>query len=242
MSLARRIAAWLGHDLRPLHKSDALKLHLARYFDSHRIDLLVDCGAFIGTFAKTCRAAGYAGEILSFEPSPRQFEALAAAAADDPLWSAERSGLGHRSGEATMHVSSGAGDLNSLYVPGGELKGHIRGLDAVEDVKVRIDRLDEVLARRSVAGDAAIFLKSDTQGHDLEVLRGAGERLGQVRALVLEMSVQPLYRGTPSHWQVLEFVRDAGFEPYGFSSLARDPGGALIEYDALFIRRDVRGG
>ena len=58
-----------------------------------------------------------------------------------------------------------------------------------------------------------------------------GERLTGSTALFLAPRKQ-----RPSHWDVLVFLRAAGFEPYGFSSLSRDDESNLIEYDALFAR------
>jgi FkbM family methyltransferase len=237
VSFARRLAARFGHDLRPLHKSDALDVHLQRFFAERDIGLIIDCGAFTGTFGKKCRAAGYRGDIVSFEPSERQFRTLETVAAADGRWTALNSGLGEQSGSMAMNVSTGAGDLNSLYSVRDAMAGQLDGLEMAAQHHVTIERLDAVLDGRGVATDVPLLIKSDTQGHDLSVLKGAGSRLDQARGLLLEMSVQPLYQGTPTHWDVLEFVRSKNFEPYCFSSLARDKRGDLIEYDALFTPR-----
>ena len=236
MSLMRNLAERLGYDLRRIHKSDAMDHHLRRFFSQHRIGLVIDCGAFVGAFGQKCRKVGYSGEILSFEPSEKQYRALNQLAAADPQWTALKAGLSDAETTGSMRVSSGNGDLNSLYAPKPGMFDRFEGLQTASAETIALHRLDSLLAARNIAKGVPIFLKSDTQGHDLAVLRGAGERLRDVAGILLEMSVQPLYEGVPSHWEALEYLRSAEFEPYGFSSLSRDAKGNLIEYDALFSR------
>jgi FkbM family methyltransferase len=241
VSLPRTLAAMLGYDLRKAHKSDTMDMHLRRFFSHHEIGLVVDCGAFVGGFAIQCRKSGYSGPILSFEPSSKQYATLAAAASEDAQWHACKIGLGDVAGERDIYVSSGKGNLNSLYNSRPDMHARFGALHCAGVERVVIDRLDSVLEARGLSSDVPIFIKSDTQGNDLNVLRGAGTRLRQTAGILLEMSVQPLYDGTPPHWEVLEFARASGFEPYGFSTISRDKSGNLIEYDAIFRRARPTG-
>jgi FkbM family methyltransferase len=237
MGLKQTIAAQFGYDLRKAHKSDKLEFQLRRYFSNHPIGLVIDCGAHIGRFAKQCRKSGYNGKILSFEPSSRQYAALLAGVGKDPEWQGFNIGLGDVAGDRDLHISKGKGDLNSLFNSRPEMHRRFKGLESVGVERVFIDRLDSMLERLGISNEVPIFIKSDTQGNDLNVLRGAGARLRQTIGMMLELSVQALYHGSPSHWQVLEFVRASGFELYGFSTVSRDKkGGGVIEYDALFRR------
>jgi FkbM family methyltransferase len=241
VSLPRTLAALCGYELRKARKSDSMDMHLRRFFSNHQVGLVIDCGAFVGTFAKLCRKSGYIGPILSFEPSSKQYATLAAAASEDPQWQTFKTGLGDAAGDRNIHISSSKGDFNSLFNSRSEMSERFGGLDFVGVERVAIERLDSVLEARGISDDVPIFIKSDTQGNDLNVLRGAGARLRQATGLLLEMSVQAIYDGTPSHWEVLEFVRTSGFEPYGFSTVSRDKNGGLIEYDAIFRRARPSG-
>jgi FkbM family methyltransferase len=57
------------------------------------------------------------------------------------------------------------------------------------------------------------FLKIDTQGADLNVLKSAGERLRDFREVVLEVSLTPtpLYEGSHSKEECICFMTEAGF-------------------------------
>jgi FkbM family methyltransferase len=241
MGLKQAIAAQFGYELRKAHKSDNMDLQLRRYFSNHPIGLVIDCGAHIGRFAKQCRKSGYKGPILSFEPSSRQYATLLAGVGKDPEWQGFNIGLGDVAGDRDLHISKGTGSLNSLFNYSPEMHRQFKGVESGGVERVFIDRLDSVLERLGISNEVPIFIKSDTQGNDLNVLRGAGARLRQTTGMMLEMSVQALYDSIPSHWHVLEFVRASGFEPYGFSTISRDKKGGVIEYDALFRRVTPNG-
>jgi len=58
------------------------------------------------------------------------------------------------------------------------------------------------------------FLKIDTQGADLDVLRSAGARLRDIAKITLEVDISPLrlYQGSASKDDILAFLRGAGFK------------------------------
>jgi len=62
--------------------------------------------------------------------------------------------------------------------------------------KVQVKPLDEVLP--DLRGDAQnIYMKCDTQGFELEVLKGAKASLSALRLIQLELSSEELYAGAP---------------------------------------------
>ncbi|MFA5902014.1 MAG: FkbM family methyltransferase [Hyphomicrobium sp.] len=235
--MARQIANFLGYELRELSRLDGLDtipVSLRRYFAGHSVDLLVDCGAFVGNFARSCRKAGYLGEILSLELAAAQYAKLKASAAGDAKWDVRQVGAGASRQSVRLNIFP-HGVFNSIHTADTTLFD----LKSGHSEQIEIYRLDELLC--SFADARNIFLKTDTQGNDLAVLQGLGTRLADVQTILVEMSVQQIYQNTPSHWQMLDFVRSEGFEPYTFSPVSRDPKGALIEYDALFRRAPVAG-
>jgi FkbM family methyltransferase len=73
---------------------------------------------------------------------------------------------------------------------------------------VRLDTFMDLLGIREID-----FLKIDTQGTDLAVLRSAGSRLRDIEKITLEVEVAPVrfYSGAPSKDEVLRFLDEAGF-------------------------------
>jgi hypothetical protein len=81
-----------------------------------------------------------------------------------------------------------------------------------------------------------IYLKMDTQGWDLEVLKGAQGALGQVIALQTEVAVQPIYDEMPVMQESIAAIADYGFIPSGFFPVHLDVQMAAIEFDFVAVR------
>jgi len=58
-----------------------------------QVNLVLDVGANRGFYAKHLRASGYKGQIVSFEPIPREADSVRSLSKDDPDWSVEEYAL-----------------------------------------------------------------------------------------------------------------------------------------------------
>jgi len=84
-------------------------------------------------------------------------------------------------------------------------------------VQIALRRLDEILpALLSGIDQPRVFLKMDTQGHDLAVMRGATGVRPLIVGLQSEMPAVRLYDGMPSIAEMLETYQRLGFVPIGF--------------------------
>jgi FkbM family methyltransferase len=77
---------------------------------------------------------------------------------------------------------------------------------------IRLDTLMEFLEISEID-----FLKVDTQGMDLGVVRSAGKRLRDIAKITLEVSIAPelLYKGAADKTEVVQFLTGAGFRLVG---------------------------
>lgn len=109
-------------------------------------------------------------------------------------------------------------------------------ISASEEVKITtLDAMIHEIVRDLPA--PRMYLKMDTQGYDLEVLKGAVNSINKILALQSELSVLPLYVGMPDYLQALGIFKSYGFEPAGFYPIARDPSNqALIEIDCVMVK------
>lgn len=73
---------------------------------------------------------------------------------------------------------------------------------------LRLDTFLDAIGYSTVA-----WLKVDTQGHDLAVLRSLGARLADVQHIVIEVCVadRPTYQQAPTHEDILDFLTARGF-------------------------------
>jgi FkbM family methyltransferase len=202
----------------------------------HRIELVLDVGANVGQYARGLRAAGYGGRILSFEPQSAAHAALTTAAAADPAWLvAPRMALGDAEGEVTINLS-GASDMSSALAFTAETERHFASDRFVGSETAPLRRLDGLWPELVRPGER-VFLKSDTQGFDLAVLRGASGALASILGVQVEASLHPIYQGQPDYRAVLDFLL-----PAGFALMQVIPGyfsrhhGRMLECDLVLFR------
>ena len=95
-------------------------------------------------------------------------------------------------------------------------------------------------------GEAAVsnidVLKVDTEGAELEILRGGPETLRSCFAVELEVWFNPVQEGTPLFAEVDGFMRAAGFQLFDMAKAnyfhrdLRWPKGQLVAADVLYLK------
>jgi len=220
----------------PRDAETLLALRLDQLFSRCGVDLVLDVGAQVGNYAAFLRRNGYTGRIISFEPVSATYQVLAQRAAGDPQWQAVKVALGAEDGEAELNVTKSS-VFSSFFAPNAYALrewGSGAEVDRVERVAIR--RLDTLLPEL-VGHDrvASVFLKMDTQGWDLEVLRGASGVAGDIVAIQSEVSVLPIYGGMPSLDQSLDAFRELGFSVAGLFPVGYDSNNRVVEFDCLCI-------
>jgi FkbM family methyltransferase len=214
----------------------AARRHVAALLEMYRVNCVLDVGANRGQFAAGLRAAGFDGHIVSFEPVPETFAALARAAAGDERWTAHPYALGREDGTVAMNVVPGT--LSSALPAtafGARRYARLREPETVEVPVRRLDGvLDEVLAG---VRHPRPYLKLDTQGFDLEAFAGLGERARDVVAMQSELALMTIYDGMPRLPEALAAYEGAGFEVTGLYPVSREARTArVLEFDCVMVR------
>ncbi len=224
--------------------------HLYQYLaDEHigwmlrelKVNCVLDVGANIGQFGTHLRRTGYQGRIVSFEPLPHLADRLKQAAQDDPEWLVFDHALGETEGEFEMNVTEGTGVTSSLLPPSDFGLSRFEKLRETRPQHIRVRRLDEVFDG-VVAGIEVprVYLKMDTQGFDLQVFAGAGDRVKDIVGMQSEVASVPIYEGMPRLPEQISVYEAAGFENTGMFPVTRDPKThRVIEYDAVLIRTEA---
>jgi FkbM family methyltransferase len=218
------------------HAESQLALHLDKMFEQLGIEVVLDVGARIGDYGLWLRHNGFTGRIISFEPVQSSLDVLQSRADRDPKWDVVPVALGAEDGEADINVSQQT-FFSSFFEPNDyafEAFEDGPRVDHVEHVAVR--RLDGVLA--DVLGPRSrpdVYLKMDTQGWDLEVLRGAAAVRGDIAALQSEVSVQPIYDGMPDMEESLATLAELGFTLSGLFPVNLDANLRVVEFDCVCV-------
>jgi FkbM family methyltransferase len=223
------------------HRKDAWFSYRAQVrstIERLKIDVVIDVGANEGQFAQLLRSF-YHGEILSFEPVSSVFQKLAEAASADPKWHVYRLALGSEEATQTINVSDSTVFSSLLKTNNYCVQRFGDSSQGTREEVVSIKRLAELLD--TIAPDIEnkrVFLKMDTQGFDMEVFKGLGNKLKHVIALQSEVSLISIYEGMP-HWiESISTYEKAGFGVVGLFPVTRDSG-RIIEYDCLMARVGV---
>lgn len=208
--------------------------HTRNIFAQRDIDLVLDVGANNGQFASEIRSF-YKGEIFSFEPVSAAFEELKKAAAGDSKWKCFKLAMGNKTGTGSIRVTEGT-QLSSFLKQAPSCRMFGDQANKVDEELVPIRRLDEFLLENVPdLHERRIFLKVDTQGFDIEVIKGLGDCVGYISALQSEVSIVPLYEGM-SHWtENMSLYEREGFVIAGMFPVTLDYL-RVIEFDCLMVR------
>jgi len=215
--------------------------HLRNLLRSKPIDLVIDVGANVGQFASRVRRLGYVGTIVSFEPARSTRAVLESAAAGDPRWIIRPEALGRARGKGNLEIyaDSTFSSLNVINDLGRERFGGL--VDAVGREVVEIAPLDMLLGEIAPGGPRCILLKTDTQGHDREVLAGAAATLKDTVVVLSEASTTPIYDKAAGLSELMRDMEREGFTLSGIfpTGHGKPPNMALLELDCFFVRKST---
>lgn len=230
----RRLARSAGYDL-VVRDRDAVGADA--YWDINRNlggnvkPLVIDVGANTGqTIARLLEIVPQA-IIHSFEPSPSVFAELTArygGYSNVKLWNC---GCGSKTGSFVLHENQHS-DLSSFLLPGKICWGSV-----TKSVEVPVVSLDDWADQNQI--DAVDILKSDTQGFDLEVLKGASRLFsqGRIRIVLCEVNFLPLYTGMGRFEDLYGFLVDHGFAMVSIYK-PKYHNGLMRDADMLFVKNE----
>jgi FkbM family methyltransferase len=83
------------------------------------------------------------------------------------------------------------------------------------------------------------FIKIDTQGYELEILKGGEKTLAAATFVLLEVSFLDIYKNCPLVEDVLSFMKQRGFVVYDICTIMKRPlDGTLFQSDFLFAKEE----
>jgi FkbM family methyltransferase len=214
--------------------------HLIDLLNSLRINYVLDVGANKGWFAKHLRMMGYKGYIFCFEPISADCTLILQAAGTDPAWRVFNFALGPENTTKQFNIISLRGSdtaSSSFLEPNFGETENVR----IKSESIAVRRMDDVLDEIVTPDDietARIFLKIDTQGYDMEVLRGCVRWLDKVCALQSEISITPIYNGMPHYTKALDNYESLGFTLIDLKVVNRFQHRSIVEYDCVMARLD----
>ena len=215
--------------------------HLRRLLAHLDVDCVFDVGANTGQYAAMLRRkAAFKGRIVSFEPIPEAADEVRHNARGDSLWTVEQVALADEGGTRTFNVMAGS-EFSSLSAPRNDEVGRFSEMNRpVRSIMVSTETLDEAYPRlQAQYGFRRPFLKMDTQGFDLSVLRGAQDCLSEFVGFQSELSIRRIYEEAADFRDALTYYQSLGFDLSAFVPNNAGHFPALIEIDCIMVRRDL---
>jgi FkbM family methyltransferase len=171
---------------------------------------MVDVGAFRGEWSDHAAAAAARhslnATIHAFEPSSFSVERLRSRFDGQRNIRIDRVALSDHRGETDFFVVGGEAATNSLYQT-----------ENARREAVPTASFDELMAERGV--DRVLLVKTDTEGHDFTVMRGASKALGAGRVDVWQFEYNHRWVSGRAYLRdVFDFIAD---KPYRIGKLYR---------------------
>ena len=160
-------------------------------------------------------------------------------------------GLDEKSGNKILYLTKEPG-CSSLYAPNKNLTSNYPALSCAKEVaqvEVSLTSLDEWA--KSISLKYIDYMKIDTQGAELSILKGGKMILPTMRYLEVEVEFNPIYDGQPTFSDIDIYLRKFGFVLWKFSNFVHYSQGDeseivmnndSINFDHHRLEHEVRGG
>jgi len=217
---------------------------LQRLLPTETVRTVIDVGANEGMLVRALLKTFPQATVHAFEPVAGTFEILRERVGGDPRVRVNRQAVSARAG--TLHIRADAISVLSQVVPASAASdSDVESVDAVT--------LDSYCAQHGIEHIAV--LKSDTEGHDLQVLKGAQRLLaeGRVDWVFVEVTFDPnnarnslfgpIHDWLQAHGMAVWCIYDSCHMDAGSSRTPEDPLPDLMFCNVLFAKRsDAQSG
>jgi FkbM family methyltransferase len=207
---------------------------LGRHLEGQSNLSVVDVGAYEGLFTSAIdRFCGVRRGIL-VEPQPEHAARLRVRFSA-PRFEVVQAAVSETPGQREMEIN-GSDATSSLLKTMRDLP-ELAAVDvrAMATVACRVTTLDAVF--RDSGLSHVDLLKLDVQGAEHLAIRGGKETLAHTTMVWTETSFKQLYEGSCKQDEVFDLLEAAGFSLFELEPGFRAPSGALLQADALFIKR-----
>ena len=178
-----------------IHNFDAVmiktgeKHFIKNYFKNNDSGIVLDVGAYIGSYSKLILNITKSVKIYAFEPNPKNFDKLLKNI-NDKRFKAYNLAVGNYDGEIKLYDKNKVGSDNTCF----NEKIIVDVYNAVPvEIKTEIIKLDSFTIKNNI--NYIELLKVDVEGYELEVLKGASNLINEkrIKAIQFEFNSMNIY-------------------------------------------------
>jgi FkbM family methyltransferase len=203
-------------------------------FKDYKFNKLIDVGGNIGQFSLFASQKNI-NKILIFEPIISCTKKIRKIFKNDKNIKIFNYALGNKKTIKKIYITNKI-DSSSFFKPSSLLQKELK-IHSNHTEKVKIFRADEIL-NKELKTDR-ILLKIDTQGYELEVLKGFGKKISSIYAIYCECSYIKMYQCQPVFKDIEQYLNNKNFyleKIYNKSFLGNKK---LFQADFLFLNKNL---
>ena len=209
------------------------RLSSARQLILEKCDFLVDVGANDGQWVSDVKRQGFKGNVLCIEPLKESYIKLKSRKLNNVT--AINCAVGNMDGVIYLNKASNNGlsssilELNSYHIAAAP------EINYISKEKVKIVRMSKILKAHRYK---KIFVKIDTQGYEIEVIRGLNKKnFSDIYGFQIEVNLVETYKSCTLIENIIEFLNSKGYRPFRIENGFGMPKfGQQLQADILFIK------
>ena len=202
-----------------------------------KIDCLIDVGAHKGMFSNAFASLIDTKQIISVEPNKKLINHILENNKGAKI-SIESIGLSNKAGEFSYFEHEDP-TMNSIVESDKKVlkdKFPYDNPDKLVETKIPVSTLNVLAKKNSLNSNDTIFLKIDTQGNELDVLKGSEEVFPQIKGCLIEHMFVDAYHTNYSFKDLIDFMTSKGFVLAGVPAIIKRQTAELSSADFLFIK------
>lgn len=207
------------------------------HFYIPKIDCLIDVGAHKGMFSNAFTSLIDTKQIISVEPNKKLINHILENNKGVKV-TIESVGLSNKEGEFSYFEHEDP-TMNSIVESDKKVlkeKFPYDNPDKLIETKIPVSTLNMLAKKSSLNPNDTVFLKIDTQGNELDILKGSEEVLPQIKGCLVEHMFVDAYHSNYSFKDLIDFMASKGFVLAGVPAIIKRQTAELSSADFLFIK------
>ena len=221
----------LGYDVIKLDESNSPFIHIHKFIKSSN-PVFFDVGSNLGQTILEFKELFNDSIVYAFEPAVSTFEKLSLNVLDkyENLY-LNNCALGSHIGNIVFNENSNS-EMSSFLI-----KGNAGWGDIINKYDVKVDTIDNYCNLNSI--DKIDCLKIDSQGFELEILKGAMNMIvsNKIGLVYFEVTFSEIYLNLPSFGDLFNFLQNNDFKLVSIYKMHRESNHLAAWTDVLFIHK-----
>ena len=199
-------------------------------------DVVFDCGAFIGRWAKDANQLFPAAKLVLVEPNSDVYAQIADHTTGfESQITLIKAAVGESSGTMNLNIWDNPKHNNkTTALAASSLLNHVQG-EATRTVAVDVRTIDDIAEQTGLKPN---LLKLDLQGAELPALKGAVRTLESCELCIIEFGCLDAYKERTTPAQLVSFMDERDYALYDIVDVRYRPfDGAMMGGDFFFVKR-----